>query len=92
MKIKIQNEKIVETAGAYSNLVKKGSGLSRKIDKKSMSKYNLKQYNFNIQHLHVKAVDNSKIYWRQKLKNTSKIDGLFKINQLMLHVKLAEQS
>ena len=43
MKIKIQNEKIVETAGAYSHLVKKGSGLSRKIDKKSISKYNLKQ-------------------------------------------------
>ena len=30
-------------AGAYSHLIKKGSGLRRKIHKKSISKYNLEQ-------------------------------------------------
>ena len=35
-------------SGAYSHLVKKGSGLSRKIYKQSISKYNLEQKNFNI--------------------------------------------
>ena len=47
-------------AGAYSHLIKKGNGLSRKIDKKVISKYNLEQKNFNIQHLHEKTVITAK--------------------------------
>ena len=41
-------------------LSQKGSGLSRKIDKKRIAKYNLEQKNFTVQHLHEETVITAK--------------------------------
>ena len=45
-----------------------------------------------MQHLHEKTVMIAKSIAAEIKKHRSKVDGLFKINQIMLPVKLAERS
>ena len=76
----------------YSHLFKKGSGVSRKIDKKSISNYNLEKKNFNMPHLHDKTVITQNLSVTGIKKHRSKVDGLFRTNQITLPMKLVEQS